>query len=112
MANAQSIDESKEILQQEIETVSKLVKGKQIDFMTTCIDILFDGKDIIYFYKIDESDYKLSDLDFDAQKEAQTLILNNTEAFDPIMKHLRNVGGKLVYVYIGNVSYEVKSIAY
>jgi uncharacterized protein YbbC (DUF1343 family) len=112
MANAQSLDESKEILQQEIEATSKVLKGKQVDFMTTCVDVLFDGKDVIYVYKVDETYCKLSNIDFNKIKETQTLILENNETVKFFMEHLKNIGGRLIYIYIGNMSYEMNSIMY
>jgi hypothetical protein len=112
MANAQSLDESKEILQQEIEATSKVLKGKQIDFMTTCVDVLFDGKDVIYVYKVDETYCKFSNIDFNKIKETQTLIFENNEALKSFMEHLKNLGGRLIYIYIGNMSYEMNSIMY
>jgi hypothetical protein len=112
MANAQSLDESKEILQQEIEATSKVLKGKQVDFMTTCVDVLFDGKDVIYVYKVDETYCKFSNIDFNKIKETQTLIFENNEALKSFMEHLKNLGGRLIYIYIGNMSYEMNSIMY
>jgi len=112
MANAQSLDESKEIIQQEIEATSKLLKGKQIDFMTTCVDILFDGKDVIYVYKVDETYCKFSNLDFNKIKETQTLIFDNNEAVKALMEYLKNLGGRIIHIYIGNMSYETNSITY
>jgi hypothetical protein len=108
-ASAYSVEESREIVAQELKLASSTLAGKQVDFMTTCVDVLFDGTNAIYVYMIDESYCKLANVDVQLVKQTMMQIFNNNEAVKIFFNHLKNIDGKAVYVYIGSESRQTKS---
>jgi hypothetical protein len=63
-----AIVETKKIIEEEVSKAAELLVGKQVDFMTKCTDITFDGRDVTYVYEVDESYVSLSQVDMEQIK--------------------------------------------
>ena len=101
-----AIVEAKQILEQQVAKTAELLVGQQIDFMTKCTNITFDGKDITYVYEVDESYISLSQLDMEQIKKVQLQLVDSIEMFQVLKDNLKTIGGTVKYVYVGSLSQE------
>lgn len=103
------IVETKKIIEEEVSKAAELLVGKQVDFMTKCTDITFDGRDITYVYEVDESYISLSQLDMEQIKNVQLQLVDSIEMYQVLKDNLKTIGGTIKYVYVGSLSQEVVS---
>lgn len=104
-----AIVETKKIIEEEVSKAAELLVGKQVDFMTKCTDITFDGRDVTYVYEVDESYVSLSQVDMEQVKKVQWQIFESNETFQIFANHIKSIGGTINYVYVGSLSREVVS---
>ena len=104
-----AIVETKKIIEEEVSKAAELLVGKQVDFMTKCTDITFDGRDITYVYEVDESYISLSQLDMEQIKNVQLQLVDSIEMYQVLKDNLKTIGGTIKYVYVGSLSQEVAS---
>jgi hypothetical protein len=101
-----AIVETKKIIEEEVSKAAELLVGKQVDFMTKCTDITFDGRDITYVYEVDESYISLSQLDMEQIKNVQLQLVDSIEMYQVLKDNLKTIGGTIKYVYVGSLSQE------
>ena len=101
-----AIVETKKIIEEEVSKAAELLVGKQVDFMTKCTGITFDGRDIIYVYEVDESYISLSQLDMEQIKNVQLQLVDSIEMYQVLKDNLKTIGGTIKYVYVGSLSQE------
>lgn len=101
-----AIVETKKIIEEEVSKAAELLVGKQVDFMTKCTDITFDGRDITYVYEVDESYISLSQLDMEQIKNVQLQMVDSIEMYQVLKDNLKTIGGTIKYVYVGSLSQE------
>lgn len=101
-----AIVETKKIIEEEVSKAAELRVGKQVDFMTKCTDITFDGRDITYVYEVDESYISLSQLDMEQIKNVQLQLVDSIEMYQVLKDNLKTIGGTIKYVYVGSLSQE------
>lgn len=104
-----AIVETKKIIEEEVSKAAELLVGKQVDFMTKCTGITFDGRDITYVYEVDESYISLSQLDMEQIKNVQLQLVDSIEMYQVLKDNLKTIGGTIKYVYVGSLSQEVVS---
>lgn len=104
-----AIVETKKIIEEEVSKAAELLVGKQVDFMTKCTGITFDGRDVTYVYEVDESYISLSQLDMEQIKNVQLQLVDSIEMFQVLKDNLKTIGGTIKYVYVGSLSQEVVS---
>jgi hypothetical protein len=104
-----AIVETKKIIEEEVSKAAELLVGKQVDFMTKCTGITFDGRDITYVYEVDESYISLSQLDMELIKNVQLQLVDSNEMLQVLKDNLKTIGGTIKYVYVGSLSQEVVS---
>lgn len=104
-----AIVETKKIIEEEVSKAAELLVGKQVDFMTKCTDITFDGRDITYVYEVDESYISLSQLDMEQIKNVQLQLVDSIEMYQVLKDNLKTIGGTIKYVYVGSLSQEEAS---
>lgn len=101
-----AIVETKKIIEEEVSKAAELLVGKQVDFMTKCTGITFDGRDITYVYEVDESYISLSQLDMEQIKNVQLQLVDSIEMYQVLKDNLKTIGGTIKYVYVGSLSQE------
>jgi hypothetical protein len=101
-----AIVETKKIIEEEVSKAAELLVGKQVDFMTKCTGITFDGRDITYVYEVDESYISLSQLDMEQIKNVQLQLVDSIEMYRVLKDNLKTIGGTIKYVYVGSLSQE------
>jgi hypothetical protein len=104
-----AIVETKKIIEEKVSKAAELLVGKQVDFMTKCTGITFDGRDVTYVYEVDESYISLSQLDMEQIKNVQLQLVDSIEMFQVLKDNLKTIGGTIKYVYVGSLSQEVVS---
>jgi hypothetical protein len=101
-----AIVETKKIIEEEVSKAAELLVGKQVDFMTKCTGITFDGRDVTYVYEVDESYISLSQLDMELIKNVQLQLVDSIEMYQVLKDNLKTIGGTIKYVYVGSLSQE------
>lgn len=101
-----AIVETKKIIEEEVSKAAELLVGKQVDFMTKCTGITFDGRDVTYVYEVDESYISLSQLDMEQIKNVQLQLVDSIEMYQVLKDNLKTIGGTVKYVYVGSLSQE------
>jgi hypothetical protein len=104
-----AIVETKKIIEEKVSKAAELLVGKQVDFMTKCTGITFDGRDVTYVYEVDESYISLSQLDMELIKNVQLQLVDSNEMLQVLKDNLKTIGGTIKYVYVGSLSQEVVS---
>jgi hypothetical protein len=104
-----AIVETKKIIEEKVSKAAELLVGKQVDFMTKCTGITFDGRDVTYVYEVDESYVSLSQVDMEQVKKVQWQIFESNETFQIFANHIKSIDGTINYVYVGSLSREVVS---
>jgi hypothetical protein len=101
-----AIVETKKIIEEKVSKAAELLVGKQVDFMTKCTGITFDGRDVTYVYEVDESYISLSQLDMEQIKNVQLQLVDSIEMYQVLKDNLKTIGGTIKYVYVGSLSQE------
>ena len=114
-ASAEDVEEAKKIIEEGVAEAAEMFVGKQVDFMTTCTGMTFDGKNVTYTYEIDESQLEglgytnISQLDWEEGKKVQLKILEENENSQAFLNSVKLLGGTINYVYVGSISRETVS---
>lgn len=105
--------EAREFLRLAMREVNTLMSGKAVDYMTTCEKIEFRNDIVYYYYIIDESQVTIETLRGlkDTMKQNITTTLYNTPDAAILIEKLEIIGGKIIYVYTGDISEESTSIS-
>ena len=105
--------EAREFLRLAMREANTLMSGKAVDYMTTCEKIEFKNDIVYYYYIIDESQVSIETLRGlkDTMKQNITTTLYNTPDAAVLIEKLEILGGKIIYVYTGDVSEESTSIS-
>ena len=105
--------EAREFLRLAMREANTLMSGKAVDYMTTCEKIEFKNDIVYYYYIIDESQVTIETLRGlkDTMKQNITTTLYNTPDAAILIEKLEILGGKIIYVYTGDVSEESTSIS-
>ena len=111
-AAAKDVEEAKKIIEEEIAKAAEMMVGKQIDFMTTCTGITFDGKDVTYTYEVDEAQLEgfgftnISQLDWEEAKKVQLKTWEENEIVQTLFNKIKLLGGTINHVYVGSISHD------
>jgi hypothetical protein len=104
---------ARESLNYEVMQVNEQVVGRNIDFMTRCTSCIFDGKNLIYSYEIDENYGSMDDL-IRVQKEAMEAQAKAAWESNPQLagtkQSLKTLGGSVIYNYVGSRSKKALTI--
>lgn len=105
--------EAREFLRLAMREANTLMSGKAVDYMTTCDKIEFRNDIVYYYYIIDESQVTIETLRGlkDTMKQNITTTLYNTPDAAILIEKLEIIGGKIIYVYTGDISEESTSIS-
>ena len=105
--------EAREFLRLAMREANTLMSGKAVDYMTTCEKIEFRNDIVYYYYIIDESQVTIETLRGlkDTMKQNITTTLYNTPDAAILIEKLEIIGGKIIYVYTGDISEESTSIS-
>ena len=105
--------EAREFLRLAMREANTLMSGKAVDYMTTCEKIEFKNDIVYYYYIIDESQVTIETLRGlkDTMKQNITTTLYNTPDAAILIEKLEIIGGKIIYVYTGDISEESTSIS-
>ena len=104
-----SVAESRKIVKQEVKEASNSLAGKQLNYMTSCIDVVFDGSNVTYSYLIDESYGRVEDLDLDTSIDQAKEAIKNNDDFKTFVGHVKNLGGVIIYTYTGSYTNVTRS---
>lgn len=112
-SSADAKTEAREFLRLAMREANTLMSGKEVDYMTTCEKIEFRNDIVYYYYIIDENQVSIETLRGlkDTMKQNITTTLYNTPDAATLIEKLEILGGKIIYVYTGNISEESTSIS-
>lgn len=96
----------------EAQQADNLMKGRQVDYITTCISCVFDGKDLIYNYEIDEDAASLSDIDSEMIKASLLESWKTMPQLSVTKQNLNILDGSVIYNYTGSKTKETFTIKF
>lgn len=103
-AEETTIAATREELELATSMVSELFAGEKVDYMTTCLEITFDGTNVTYVFEVDESYASIEEVDMQQLKQTQAQTLQTNELFQGFAEKVKTLGGKIKYKYIGSIS--------
>ena len=99
-----TIAATREELELAIAIVSELFAGEKVDYMTTCLDVTFDGTNVTYVFEVDETYASIEEVDMQQLKQTQAQILQTNVLSQGFAEKVKKLGGKIKYKYIGSIS--------
>lgn len=104
--------EAYEFIKSEVESVDKILRGKQIDFMTVCDSAIFVNGDIHYYYTIDEGYTSIEAVrdNVNEVKNNQKTMMESVPAGKELVSKLEMINASLTYHYRGSLTGEELSI--
>lgn len=99
-----TIATTREELELAIAIVSELFAGEKVDYMTTCLDVTFDGTNVTYIFEVDETYASIEEVDMQQLKQTQAQILQTNVLSQGFAEKVKKLGGKIKYKYIGSIS--------
>ena len=104
--------EARAFIKSEVENADKILRGKQIDFMTVWDSAIYVNGDIHYYYTLDESYATIESIrgKVDEIKEKQKAMMESVPAGKELVSKLELINADMTYHYKGNLSGDELSI--
>ena len=103
-AEETTIAETRKEIELATAMVSELFAGEKVDYMTTCLEITFDGTNVTYVFEMDESYASIEEVDMQQLRQTQVQTLQTNVLFQGFAEKVKKLGGKIKYKYIGSIS--------
>lgn len=103
-AEETTIAATREELELAIAIVSEWFAGEKVDYMTTCLDVTFDGTNVTYIFEVDETYASIEEVDMQQLRQTQVQTLQTNVLFQGFAEKVKKLGGKIKYKYIGSIS--------
>ena len=102
---------AKKALSLEAKNANEMLAGKHVDPVTLCDSIIFDGKDLIYNYEIDEEQVSFEKIDQEVLKSQIQSQWETNPQLETIKEYLKAVEGSVIYNYSGSATKEAFTIS-
>lgn len=103
-AEETTIAATRKELELAIAIVSEWFAGEKVDYMTTCLDVTFDGTNVTYIFEVDETYASIEEVDMQQLRQTQVQILQTNVLSQGFAEKVKKLGGKIKYKYIGSIS--------
>ena len=103
---------AKKIVEWKVAEMAAMSVGEQLDYMTTCTGVTFDGRDVTITCEVDE-DYcplaSIYQLDWEEVKKVLKQIWKTDKNRQELANQVKLLGGTVNYVYVGSITGETVS---